>query len=63
MGNRSAIEKEVDGGILAIAHMVGFLSWRSLLRWAPHEGGPLVAAKKDSPFGEFFFKGAIRIRS
>lgn len=62
MGNRSAIEKEVDGEILAIEHMAGFPSWRSLLRGAHHEGAPLVAAK-NSPFGEFFFQGAIRIRS
>ena len=34
MGNRSAIEKEADGGILAIAHMICFPSWRSLLRGA-----------------------------
>lgn len=63
MGNRSAIEKEADGGILAIAHMVCFPSWRSLLRGAPHEGLSPLVATKNSPFGEFFFKGAIRIRS
>ena len=41
MGNRSAIEKEADGGILAIAHMVCFPSWRSLLRGAHHEGNAI----------------------
>ena len=63
MGNRSAIEKEADGEILAmrigyVFHHSGLCSEGLIMRGL----SPLVAAK-NSPLGEFFFKGAIRIRS
>lgn len=63
MGNRSAIEKETDGGILAmrigyVFHHGDLCSEGLIMKVAP----PL-SQQKNSPFGEFFFKGAIRIRS
>ena len=63
MGNRSAIEKEADGGILAmrigyVFHHGGLCSEGLIMR-----GLSSLTATKNSPFGEFFFKGAIRIRS
>lgn len=69
MGNRSAIEKEADGGILAmrigrVFHHGDLFRLAALFRGAHHEGGSLpLPQQKNSPFGEFFFKGAIRIRS
>lgn len=70
MGNRSAIEKEMDGEILAmrigyVFHHGDLFRFAALFRGAHHEGNPhpSLTATKNSPFGEFFFKGAIRIRS
>ena len=56
MGNRSAIEKEADVGILAIAHMICFPSWRSLLRGAHHEGALFPYRNKKLPFRGVFLQ-------